>query len=116
MSVNPYIITLSKNSTKEGLLSFIEESEDLPIEIKRVYWIYDVSNDAERGNHAHLNSDRIMVCLQGKVEISIENIRGDIYSFILQDPGQALYFPRNHWIKLTITQGSVLVVMASCMH
>jgi oxalate decarboxylase/phosphoglucose isomerase-like protein (cupin superfamily) len=116
MSTDPYLITLKKNSTKEGHLSFIEESKSFPIEIKRVYWIYDVSNGAERGDHAHLNSDRIMVCLHGSVKVSMENVQGNIFAFQLKDPGHALFFPRNHWIKLTLDPGAILVVMASCLY
>jgi oxalate decarboxylase/phosphoglucose isomerase-like protein (cupin superfamily) len=116
MSADPYLITLKKNSSKEGRLSFIEQSEDLPIEIKRVYWIYDISKGAERGGHAHLNSDRIMVCLHGSATISMENVQGNIFEFQLNDPGQALFFPRNHWIKLTLYPGAILIVMASCLY
>ena len=85
------------------------------MEIKRVYWIYDVFNLAERGDHAHLNSDRIMVCLQGSTYVSMENTQGKIFDFQLDDPTQALFYPRNHWIKLNINPGAILVVMASCL-
>src|SRR5688572_7725543 len=109
MPLDPYLITLTKNRSKEGQLSFLEKTEALPFDIKRVYWIYNVTQDAERGNHAHLNSDRIMVCVQGNVEATIENIHGNTFSFLLNDPGQALYYPRNHWIKLKIAAGSTLI-------
>jgi hypothetical protein len=116
MPVDPYLIKLKKNSSKQGHLSFIEESPDLPIEIKRVYWIYDVLKEADRGDHAHMNSDRILVCVHGSITVSMENIHGSVFSFHLNDPGHALFFPRNHWIKLTLHPGAILVVMASCVY
>ena len=114
-TVDPYLITLKKNSGKGGQLSFIEQSDDFPIDIKRVYWIYDVFNLAERGDHAHLNSDRIMVCLKGSTSVSVENVNGKVFDFELSDPSHALFYPRNHWIKLNIHPGAILVVMASCL-
>ena len=115
MSLNPYLITLSKNAGKSGYLSFIEESNDFPIDIKRVYWIYGNSQDGVRGNHAHINSDRILVCLQGVVHVKMESVEGKIISFDLNDPSIALYFPRNYWINLKFEEGSILIVLSSCL-
>jgi hypothetical protein len=115
MALSPYLIPLSKNAGKSGYLSFIEESTDLPIDIKRVYWIYGNSQDAVRGNHAHINSDRILVCLQGTVHVKMESVEGKIISFDLNDPSIALYFPRNYWINLEFEEGSILIALSSCL-
>jgi WxcM-like, C-terminal len=115
MNDRPYCITLKKTDVKSGSLSYIEQSGDLPIAVKRIYWIYDVDNDAERGNHAHANSDRVIICLYGTVEIVLENSEGESFFFLLNNPCQVLFFPRNHWIKLTCSKGSILVVASSCI-
>jgi hypothetical protein len=115
MSVSPYLITLSKNAGKSGYLSFIEESDDFPIDIKRVYWIYGNSQDTNRGDHAHINSDRILVCLQGAVHVTMESVEGKIFSFDLSEPWVALYFPRNYWINLEFDEGSLLIALSSCL-
>lgn len=115
MSLHPYLITLNKNAGKSGNLSFLEENNDLPIQIKRVYWIYEVSANAERGNHAHLTSDRIIVCVHGMAEIKIENVKGEIFSFSLSNPSQAVFLPRYHWIRIKLQQGAVLVTLASSL-
>lgn len=116
MHSHPYLIELPKTSSKGGQLSVLEESDSLPIEIKRVYWIYGIEKTTERGSLVHLNSDRVMVCLRGTAHITIENIQGEIFSFDLQEPCQALYYPRNHWIKITVASDSVMLVMASCVY
>lgn len=115
MSLNPYLITLKKNAGKSGNLSFLEENNDLPIQIKRVYWIYEVSADAERGNHAHLASDRIIVCVHGVADVSIENTKGEIFSFRLATPSQAVFLPRYHWVRIKLSQGAVLITLASSL-
>ena len=110
------MIELSKNNSKAEQLSFLEDSGDFPIGIKRVYWIYGIEKDVERGNHAHLNSGRIIVCLQGSTDITIENIACEIRTYHLHKPTQALFYPRNHWINLKIAKGSVVLARASCLY
>ena len=116
MPPNPSLIALPKFAGKSGQLSFLEESKELPFDIKRVYWIYEVAEKSTRGEHAHLNSDRILICLHGSVEVSIENPKGEIFTFHLNEPWQALYFPRYHWGKFSFAQGSVLMALASCLY
>jgi hypothetical protein len=56
-----------------------------------------------------------MVCLHGLVEISVEDVHGNVFNFQLDDPGKALFFPRHHWIKITLHPKAILMVMASCL-
>lgn len=51
MSEKPYIIELPEFLDDRGNLSFIEESKDIPFDIARVHWIYDVPGGTERGGH-----------------------------------------------------------------
>ncbi|HEU5289679.1 MAG TPA: FdtA/QdtA family cupin domain-containing protein [Cyclobacteriaceae bacterium] len=108
------MITLTKNPGKSGNISFLEESHEM-FPIKRVYWIYDVTENAMRGNHSHLNSERIIVALQGSVEVSIENVQGESYSFNLHKPSQALFVPRLHWVKLKFEKNSLMIALSSCL-
>lgn len=78
-----------------------------------MYWIYNIQDEAQRGDHAHLNTDRIIVCLAGKIDVVVENVSGDIYKFELNDPGEVLFYPRMHWIKLKFYKGALAAVGAS---
>lgn len=115
MTYKPYLITLPKLAGKSGVLSFLDEGGDLPIQVKRVYWIYNVDEAAVRGNHAHVNADRVIACLSGSVTVSMEDVQGKAYSFVLDDPSKALYFPRLHWVRLTFTKGAILIALSSCV-
>src|SRR5688572_29274806 len=112
---SPRIIQLPKVSSKSGFLSFVEEGSDLPISIKRAYWIYGSSGLVKRGNHAHVNSDRVIVCVSGSVDITLENLSGEKFHFNLNNPAEALYFPRLHWIDLTLDPDTIMIVFASCI-
>jgi oxalate decarboxylase/phosphoglucose isomerase-like protein (cupin superfamily) len=114
MIQNPFCVSLQKIDVKSGTLSYIDKMKDMPINIERLYWIYNVEQEAERGNHAHVNSDRVLICLKGKAKAIIENVDGEKFIFVLDDPSKILFFPRWHWINLTIDEGAVLLVACSC--
>lgn len=112
---SPHLIQLPQIPGKSGWLSFVEQGDHLPIEIKRAYWIYGSSESSKRGQHVHVNSDRVMICMTGSVLITMENPAGDKFQFTLDHPAQALYFPRLHWIDITLSPGAILLVFASCI-
>lgn len=109
------LITLNQVSSKGGVLSSIQADANLPMEIRRSYWIYDTEENAARGHHVHLNSSRILVCLTGMVEVVLENKAGRIEQYQLNIPSQALYIPPLHWINLSFAKGTILLVFASCL-
>jgi hypothetical protein len=114
MISKPYCTILQKTEVKSATLSYMDVLGDLPIDVKRLYWIYNVSEGSERGNHAHANSDRVIVCMKGIVNAVIENSSGEKFDFILDDPSKILFFPKWHWINLALSENSILLVASSC--
>lgn len=113
MNLKPHLITVPKVNSKSGTLSFMEVDGTLPFDVKQLYWIYGVDGVAQRGNHAHINSDRVIICLSGMIDVVIESVKGEQYEFHLKDPGEVLYYPRLYWIKLKFHQGTLAAVAAS---
>lgn len=109
----PYTIKLSETAGKGGKLSFIENPA-IPFDVKRLYWIYDLEDNAIRGGHSHINSERVLVCMNGKVEVTLENRLGRKFHFELVRPSHALYFPKEHWITMKCSKDAILLTMASC--
>jgi hypothetical protein len=91
----------------------MEVDGTLPFDVKQLYWIYDIEGEANRGNHAHINTDRVIICVSGVIYVSVESVQGERYEFQLNDPSTVLYYPRLHWIKLKFYKGSVAAVGAS---
>jgi WxcM-like, C-terminal len=114
MVQSPFSIQLPEIASKSGFLSFLEEGDNLPINIKRSYWIYGGADQTTRGDHAHLNSDRIIICMYGSAHVVLENLTGEKSEFTLNNPSQALYFPRLHWNSITLSPGGILTVFVSC--
>ena len=111
----PYIFDLPVISGTNGKLSFIEESSDSFL-IKRVYWIYDSIAGVVGGNHAHLNTDRILICSMGKALIQLEDSKGEKYKFILDHPAKGLYFPKLHWITYELIERTILMVLTDALY
>jgi len=58
---------------RRGNLSFIEGEEHLPYDIKRVYYLYDVPSGANRGAHAHINTEETIVALAGSFDVILDD-------------------------------------------
>ena len=67
------IIQLPKIEDPRGNLSTIEQFENVPFEIKRVHWIYDVPGGKDRGGHAYKETDEFIVALSGSFDVIIDN-------------------------------------------
>ena len=63
-----------------GSLSFFEVEKDIPFEIKRIYYIYEVPAEEKRGMHAHKALEQVLWCPYGSIEIVLDN--GKILKFI----------------------------------
>ena len=59
------IIQLPKINDPRGNLSIIEQIKQIPFEIKRVHWIYDVPGGVNRGGHAYFETEEFVVALSG---------------------------------------------------
>lgn len=109
----PGIYTLPKIEDHRGNLTFAQTPDLIPFQINRVYWLYDVPADAERGGHAHRTNHEILIALAGS--FSVELFDGFTRRrFTLNRPYQALYIPTGVWRTLDdFSSGSVCLVLAS---
>ena len=67
------MIKFKKYGGKYGSLVPIEATEDIPFEIKRVYYIYDVPGHMRRGFHSHNRLHQVLICVNGSVKIAVRN-------------------------------------------
>ena len=63
------IIELPKIADPRGNLSIIEQYKNVPFEIRRVYWIYDVPGGFDRGEHAFKENEEMIVALSGSFDV-----------------------------------------------
>lgn len=113
MTVNDSgIIQLSKIGDRRGNLSIIEELSQLPFEIKRCYWIYDVPGDSSRGAHAYKNNQEFIVALSGSFDVILDDgMQKRTYS--LNRSYYGLYVPSGLWREMNNFSTNSLALIVS---
>ncbi len=113
MSNNPQIIQLSRFLDRRGNLSVIEEMKDIPFEIKRAYWVYDVPGGESRKGHAYYKSHELIVALSGSFDV-VTDCGGEPRLFSLNRSYYGLYVPCGIWRQLTnFSTNSLALILAS---
>ena len=94
-------------------MTFIEGGKHLPFNIARVYYLYNVPVDAERGGHAHKELEQVVFALSGSFRMKIDD--GKTKSeYWLRDPRKGLYIKNMIWREMdSFSQGAVCMVLAS---
>ena len=90
------IIELPKFLDARGNLSFVEQLNHIPFEIKRTYWIYDVPGGEARGGHAFKENQEFIVALSGAFEVVVDDGKQK-KSFLLNRSYYGLYVPAGLW-------------------
>lgn len=98
-SAEPRIIQLPKIPDKRGNLTFFENSKQIPFEIARVYWIYDVPGGETRGSHAYKEQQEFIVALSGSLDVVLHNGNEEL-KFSLNRSYYGLYIPKMYWRRL----------------
>ena len=106
------IIDIRKYSDNRGYLSVIEGGEDIPFEIKRIYYLYMVP-EAARGSHAHKELQQLLVATSGSVDITLDDGQKK-KTFHLDRPWKGLLVVPGLWRDLdNFSGGTVLMCLAS---
>lgn len=90
------IINLPKIIDERGNLSFAENLAQIPFEIKRTYWIYDVPGGEARGGHAFIRNDEFIIALSGSFDVVVDD-GSQKQTFQLNRSYYGLYIPRGLW-------------------
>src|SRR5438552_881952 len=69
------IITLPKIKNRSGNITSVHNSNDLPFDIKRVFYLYDVPGGESRGAHAHYNCHQFLIAASGSYEVLLDDAR-----------------------------------------
>lgn len=110
---NCRMLSLPKISDPRGNLTFVESHNQIPFEIRRVYYLYDVPSGAERGGHAHKALHQLIIPLSGSFDIVLDD-GSTRRTLTLNRPWQGLYVCPMIWRELeNFSSGSICMVLAS---
>ena len=107
------IIDLRKISDPRGNLTPIEGCGDVPFDIKRIYYLYDVPSGASRGAHAHRELHQLIIAANGSFTITLDDGKNK-KAYTLNRPYQGLLIVPGIWRDLDdFSSGAVLLCLAS---
>lgn len=107
------IIEFVEHGDERGNLVVIEGNQDIPFEIKRVFYMYGTDNTMIRGSHANRKSEFVLINVSGKTKIKVDD--GFSSAIIeLDKPRMGIYIPAMLWKDMyDFTQDSVLLVLSN---
>lgn len=107
------IINLPKFLDARGNLSFIEQLKQIPFEIKRTYWIYDVPGGEARGGHAYKENQEFIVALSGSFDVILDDGKNK-KTYSLNRSYYGLYVPKGIWREMNnFSTNSLALVLSS---
>lgn len=107
------LVQLARIPRLEGTITAVEGGLDLPFDIARVYYLYDIPGGESRGGHAHRDLQQLIVAVMGSVDVLLDD--GDRKRLVtLNRAYNALYLPRLIWRDLlNFSSGAICLVLAS---
>ena len=90
------VVELPRFLDARGNLSFIEQNNHIPFEIKRTYWIYDVPGGESRGGHAFCKNEEFIVALSGSFDVVVDDGKAK-KTFTLNRSYYGIYVPAGLW-------------------
>jgi hypothetical protein len=110
---NCNVIELSKIHNRSGNITPITNEVDIPFQIKRVYYLYDVPGGETRGGHAHYHLCQLIVAASGSFDVVIDDGKNK-KTITLNRPNYGLLILPGIWRDLNnFSSGAVLLVLAS---
>lgn len=110
------MINFPKIVDARGNLSVIEENNQVPFLIKRVFYLYDVPSGATRGGHAHKEMQELLIALSGSFDVVLDD-GVERKSYFLNRPHYGVYIPPGIWRELeNFSSNSIALTLASTLY
>ena len=108
------LIDLPKIYDPRGNLTFAEQMRNVPFEVRRIYWTYDVPSGESRGGHAHRACKEFIIAVSGSFVVTLDDGKGNTAQYHLNHPWQGLLVDTGVWRTLEdFASGAVCLVLAS---
>ena len=107
------IVNLPKIHNDAGNITVLENNKNIPFDIKRIYYLYDVPMGADRGGHGHYALQQYVVAASGSFTFVLDD-GVNKREFFLNDPSKALHIQPGIWREIKgFSSGSICFVLAS---
>jgi dTDP-4-dehydrorhamnose 3,5-epimerase-like enzyme len=111
-----YLIEFQQKGDDRGNLVIVEGKNDIPFDIKRVFYIYDSDNDVIRGKHANRDSEFVLINVSGTSKVKVDDGRNQKI-FDLNRPHIGIYLPKMVWKEMyDFSSDSVLLCLSNTIY
>jgi hypothetical protein len=107
------ILPLSKIHNRAGNITVVQGKENIPFDIKRIYYLYDIPGGEDRGGHAHLELSQLIVAASGSFDVLLYD--GNNKKIVtLNRPDYGLLIVPGIWREIIeFSSGGICLVLAS---
>ena len=108
------MLEFSQKGDERGHLVIVEGLEDIPFDIKRMFYIYGSDKDVIRGQHANKISEFVLINVAGTSKVKVKDGKGNEAIYSLNRPHTGIYLPPMIWKDMyDFSEDSVLLCLAS---
>ena len=108
------MLEFSQKGDERGHLVIVEGMEDIPFDIKRIFYIYGSDKDVIRGQHANRESEFVLINVAGTSKVKVKDGKGNEAIYYLNRPHTGIYLPKMVWKDMyDFSEDSVLLCLAS---
>ena len=107
------ILNIDSVEDRRGSLSIVGHGSNVPFDVKRVFYLYDIPSGKSRGEHAHRTCHQFLVAVSGGFRIRLDDgVQSKVVE--LRRPSRGLYIPPGIWAgEKDFSGGSVCLVLTS---
>jgi len=107
------VIELVQIPNRAGNITAVTNDENIPFDVKRVFYIYDIPGGEERGAHAHKECHQFLIAASGSFEVELDDGKNK-RSITLNRPYFGLHIPPGIWAaEKGFSSGAICLVLAS---
>lgn len=112
--IGAQMLEFPQRGDERGHLVVVEGKDDIPFEIKRIFYIYGSDHDIVRGQHANQKTEFVLINVAGTCKVKVEDGKGNEAVFLLNRPHTGIYLPQMVWKDMyDFSDDSVLLCLAS---
>ncbi|UTW67126.1 WxcM-like domain-containing protein [bacterium SCSIO 12643] len=107
------IIDIGKVHNDSGNITVVENGNNIPFDVRRIYYLYDVPGGESRGGHGHLELEQFIIAASGSFDVVLDDGTNK-KRVTLNRPNLALHIVPGLWRELeNFSSGSICMVLAS---
>jgi hypothetical protein len=107
------IIELPRLKNRAGNITVVNNNDNIPFEVKRIFYIYDIPGGEDRGAHAHKDCHQFLIAVSGSFEVEMDDGTNK-RTVTLNRPYYGLHIPPGIWAaEKGFSSGAVCLVLTS---